>query len=210
MAITETIETAAQALAEGGIVLLPTDTVYGLAVDAVNPIALERLQQCKGRAPKKGFPIAVADRAMAARYVRLGEHGHALADRLWPGGLTIAAPTRQQLPEAVSEGGYTAAVRVPDHPACRQLLAAFGGPFTITSANASGDPTPTTVTCVRESLGKNAQMIAATIDAGELPARSPSTIVDISDASARVIREGAVSHAAVYAALSEAGLNGSG
>ncbi|WP_233244668.1 L-threonylcarbamoyladenylate synthase, partial [Caulobacter sp. HMWF009] len=137
---------AARALASGGLVLLPTETVYGLGADAADPAAVAAIFEAKGRPRFNPLIAHVADLETAARIAVLDERAIALARAFWPGPLTLVAPIRD--PAAVCDlaraGLDTVAIRIPGHPLARAVLAAFGGAVVAPSANRSGRPSPTT------------------------------------------------------------------
>ncbi|HKX75765.1 MAG TPA: L-threonylcarbamoyladenylate synthase, partial [Acidimicrobiia bacterium] len=126
-------------LREGRVVGVPTDTVYGLAADPLQPLAVEALFELKGRDRSKPVGLLVADASTAQAWVQLPEYAVPWAERFWPGPLTLVGHPRRTLPEGVGDHQrHTVGVRVPDHPVIRQLLEAWG-PLAVTSANRSGE-----------------------------------------------------------------------
>ena len=122
------VEAAVEALRRGALVILPTETVYGLAADAANPLAVAKVYEAKGRPSFNPLISHVADLAAAGRIATLDDRAQTLAQAFWPGPLTIVAPARGGVSELARAGLDTVAVRVPAHPLARQVLAAFGGP----------------------------------------------------------------------------------
>jgi L-threonylcarbamoyladenylate synthase len=186
----ETIGVAAQILAEGGLVAFPTDTVYGVGAHAFQPDAVERIYVAKTRPRDKAIPILLAqadDLALVAEGIT--ESARLLAERFWPGGLTLVLPKKASVPDVVSAGGPTVAVRVPDHPAPRALMAALGAPIAGTSANLTGHPSPVTAQEVEAELGGRIELI---LDGGRCPGGIPSTVLDLTTDPPTILRAGAI------------------
>jgi len=196
----------AQAIAvlrAGGIVALPTDTVYGIAVDLASPGGLERLFAAKRRPPDRGIVLLLADTAQAAAIGRLDQGARSLADAFWPGGLTLVV---DQLPGSVfppvlTGGERTIGLRVPDHAAPRALAAALG-PLPTTSANVSGEPDARSAAEVLRALGDVVDLV---LDGGPTPGGRPSTVVDLSGGRPRIARVGAIPGDRIAAVLAGAG-----
>ncbi len=189
---------AVRALRAGGIVALPTDTVYGVGVALSAPDGLERLFAAKDRPLDKAIVLLVADAEQAAGVGVLMPAARALADRFWPGGLTLVltqAPG-SRLPSVLTAGQSTIGVRIPDH-ACPRELARELGPLPVTSANRSGEPAATTTAEVAAQLGERIDLI---LDGGPARGGVPSTVVDCSGAEPRVLRAGAIAEAAILEA----------
>ncbi len=183
------------ALREGQVVLLPTDTVYGLAVMATNSAALAAVFALKQRPVDTSVAVLVADIAHAARYVDLGADGNSLAERFWPGALTIVANRIDN--GAVAAGtDSTLGVRCPDDDFIRSVAAAVG-PLAASSANLHGQPTPEMCSEVAE-LFDTVQIV---VDGGPRQG-SASTVVSIVDSAPALLRQGPISMANINAALS--------
>jgi L-threonylcarbamoyladenylate synthase len=196
---------AVAVLRRGGIVALPTDTVYGIAVDLAVPGAVERLFAAKGRPPERGIVLLLADVGQANAMGRLDEPARALAEACWPGGLTLVVPQLPggDLPPALTGGAATIGLRVPDHPTPRALAAGVG-PLPTTSANRSGDPDALTAAEVMAVLGEAVDLV---LDGGPAPGGRPSTVVDLSGPVPRIARPGAIPEARIREVL--AGVNAS-
>jgi L-threonylcarbamoyladenylate synthase len=198
------IAEAAGLLRAGGLVAFPTETVYGLGVDPFNAGAVGRLFVVKGRPAEKGLILHLGDvRQIEAIADPIPPAARALVRHFFPGPLTLVlrAKTGTGAPELsrrVTGGGETVAVRLPDHPVALALARAFGGPIAAPSANLSGEPPPTDAETVRRTLGP---AIDAILDAGPTPGGVPSTLVDVTAAPIRILREGAIPSNAVWAAL---------
>ena len=199
LASEEAIGIAAQILAEGGLVAFPTDTVYGVGAHAFQPDAVERIYVAKIRPRDKAIPILLAqpdDLVLVAEGIT--ETAWLLAERSWPGGLTLVLPKKANVPDVVSAGGPTVAVRVPDHPVSRALIAALGAPLAATSANLSGHPSPVTAQEVEAELGGRIELI---LDGGQCPGGVPSTVLDLTADPPAVLRAGAIAVEETEAAL---------
>lgn len=185
------LDQAGAVLAAGGLVALPTETVYGLAADATRDDAVARIFAAKGRPDFNPLIVHVDGLVRADSLVELGPAGRALADAYWPGPLTLVARRRQNAPIAprVSAGLDTLAVRCPDAPVMRQLIARLDRPLAAPSANRSGAVSPTTAAHVASSLGVAVDLI---LDAGPCRVGLESAIVDVSAAPARLLRPGGI------------------
>ncbi len=183
------IAAAAAALRQGEIVAFPTETYYGLAVDALDGAALERLFELKGRDSEKASALLVVDLAMFADLCTgVPERARALAAAHWPGPLTLALPARADLPAAIVRDGFVAA-RVSSHPVAQALVTALGRPITATSANPAGAAPPRTAAEVRAYFG--AQRLHV-LDGGPTPGGPPSTLVRLRGEKIEVLRVGAI------------------
>ncbi|MDB5450077.1 MAG: Sua5/YciO/YrdC family protein [Phenylobacterium sp.] len=190
---------AAAALRAGGLVLLPTETVYGLAADAANARAVAALYQAKGRPSFNPLIAHVADVAAARRIARFDDRAERLAARFWPGPLTLVLPVAdtQAVSDLARAGLDTVAVRAPAHPLAHALLEAFGGPVVAPSANRSGRPSPTTLADAAEETGAAAAMA---LDGGPCRIGLESTVIALLD-EARLLRPGAVTRAEIEALI---------
>jgi L-threonylcarbamoyladenylate synthase len=193
------IAAAARCLAAGGLLAFPTETVYGLGADACNGEAIARLYEAKGRPAFNPLICHVRDLAAAARLGVLDAAAARLAQALWPGPLTLVVPRRPDGPvaELATAGLPTIALRVPDHPVARAILAEFGKAVVAPSANRSGHVSPTTAAHVRADLGGRIDLI---IDGGPTPVGVESTIVACLDQPV-LLRPGGVPRAEIERAL---------
>ncbi len=197
---------AADALASGGLVILPTETVYGLAADAANARAVSQIYLAKGRPAFNPLIAHVTGMALAARLARLDGRAAQLAEAFWPGPLTIVAPVAEEglVCDLARAGLDTVAVRSPRHPVAQALLAAFGGALVAPSANRSGRPSPTTFA---DAMAETGEAAAAALDGGACEIGLESTVVALLDGQARLLRPGAVTREdleAVIGPLAEA------
>ena len=194
----ESIQVALQILREGGLVAFPTDTVYGVGALVFDGKAVESIYVAKQRPIEKAIPVLMADAAdMEKVGMDIPEVAHQLAARFFPGPLTCLIPKQPTLPESVS-ATETVGVRVPDHEVARALLRA-AGPMAVTSANISGQPSPSTAEEVLAQLGGRIDLI---LDGGKTPGGVPSTLVDCNGKDLKILREGPISLAEIRQKLS--------
>ncbi|GAB3208420.1 L-threonylcarbamoyladenylate synthase [Marinactinospora thermotolerans] len=183
------ISDAASSVRRGELVVLPTDTVYGIGADAFSPTAVARLLQAKGRGRDMPPPVLVGSvRAAHALIDDLGSHGQDLIEEFWPGPLTIVCAATPSLSWDLGDTKGTVAVRMPMHPVALELLKEVG-PMAVSSANISGRPAATTAADARAQLGDS---VAVYLDGGPCADDVPSTIVDLTYAVPRVLRDGAI------------------
>jgi L-threonylcarbamoyladenylate synthase len=188
---------AIRVLRTGGIVAMPTDTVYGIGVAwAASPDAIEHLFAAKRRPAERAIVLLLADADQARDLATWPPAAERLASAFWPGGLTLVVPQKVPLPPELTGGRPTIGLRVPDHPCPRALAATLG--LAVTSANLSGEPETTDAEGVRRQLGEAVDLI---LDGGPARGGTPSTIVDCSGAEPRILREGAIATAEIERAL---------
>ena len=204
------IQHAAVALKRGELVILPTETVYGLAADAANGEAVARIFEAKGRPRFNPLIAHVADASQAERIAVLDDRARRLADAFWPGPLTLVAPVRDRAAvcDLARAGLDTVAVRVPGHTRARAVIDAFGGAVVAPSANRSGRPSPTTFDDAVEETGAHA---GAALDGGPCAVGVESTVVAVMEGAIRLLRPGSVTRdeiEAVAGALSDGGGDG--
>ncbi|PJE76865.1 threonylcarbamoyl-AMP synthase [Candidatus Uhrbacteria bacterium CG10_big_fil_rev_8_21_14_0_10_48_16] len=187
------LEQAITILKEGGVVVFPTETAYGLAADAMNPKAVARVTQLKGRSQEKTFPLIASDREMVERIAGIPRGLMRLADTYWPGPLTLVLPVlyRGFAPGIVRDG--TIAVRVSSHPIAMALSSGIGGPIVSTSANVSGEPVCYSVASVQKQFSHQDIQPDGYVDGGALDPEIPSTIVSVDDYGyPEVLRQGSI------------------
>lgn len=196
----EALERAVRILRRGGLVAMPTETVYGLAADAAHPEAIARLYEAKGRPRFNPLIAHVGSLEQARAIARLGRVGETLGARFWPGPLTLVAriAAHTSVCDLARAGLETVAVRVPDHPVALALLAAFGGPLAAPSANPSGRISPTEAGHVVRDLGDRIDLV---LDGGRCARGIESTIVDVSGESVALLRPGALSSEEIEAVV---------
>jgi L-threonylcarbamoyladenylate synthase len=194
----QAISRALEVLKSGGVVAFPTDTVYGLGAPAFAPASIERLYEIKGREHTKAIAVLIADAADLAQVaVAPSAAAMHLAERFWPGPLTLVLRRNPELPAALSPNA-TIGVRVPDHAVARDLLRA-AGPMAVTSANRSGGRNASSAA---EVLAQLEGLVELLLDGGDTPGEVASTVVDVSGEQAKLLRVGPISEAAILSALS--------
>ena len=193
------IHAAAAALKAGGLVILPTETVYGLAADAGDARAVAKVYEAKGRPAFNPLIAHVAGVAMARRIAVFDDRAERLAQAFWPGPLTLVLPVADTAAvcDLARAGLDTVAVRAPAHPIAQALLQAFGGPLVAPSANRSGRPSPTTFA---DALAETGAAAAAALDGGPCKIGLESTVVALLDAP-RLLRPGAVTRGEIEALI---------
>ena len=185
------LEQAVHHLRNGGVVAIPTDTLYALAADVFNTAALDRIFAIKGRSDDLALPVLVSgwdQLEMVAE--NTPPKTRALAERFWPGALTLVVQKANGLPDRLTAGRPTVAVRMPGHPVPIELINRLGGPITGTSANISGGADLLTLDELSSQLGEPVDLI---VEKGPTPKGTASTIVDITSGKPRLLREGAIS-----------------
>ena len=185
----EGIIKAARVLTDGGLVAFPTETVYGLGGNALNPAAIAAIFNAKGRPADNPLIAHVLNAQEAARYGEWNALAQTLAEAFWPGPLTLIVPRKSGVPAAVSAGLDSLALRAPSHPAARALIAACGFPLAAPSANRSGSPSPTTARHVLSDLDGRIPLI---LDGGASEVGLESTVVDATGDLPLILRPGAV------------------
>ncbi|MEU7427388.1 L-threonylcarbamoyladenylate synthase [Streptomyces sp. NPDC040750] len=193
------IEKAAGVLCAGGLVALPTETVYGLGANAEDPAAVSRIFQVKGRPPSHPLIVHIGGAEQLDDWVQdVPEAARLLAERFWPGPLTLVLPRSARVPLEATGGLQTVAVRVPGHPVALALLSAFGGGVTAPSANRFGQVSPTTADHVRVELGEAVDFV---LDGGPCEVGVESTIVDATGDIPSILRPGGVTREDLEAVL---------
>lgn len=196
---TDNIEAAAEALKAGGVVAIPTETVYGLASDGTDERAVRRLFELKGRPEGKPISLMVPNSALLDELCTdVPDAARSLAEIFWPGPLTIVLKAAEGIPETVRAGGETVGLRCPDHPKAMELLKCLDRPLAVPSANLSGEPSPKDINAVLEAFdGK----IEGYIDGGECDLGIASTVMDFSSTPYKILRRGGASEQNINMAL---------
>jgi L-threonylcarbamoyladenylate synthase len=183
------IEKGVKILKKGGMIAFPTDTVYGLGADAFNSGAVDRVYETKNRPKHQQLPLLIADTSeLTAMADPIPGIAWFLAERFWPGGLTLVLPKADSLPAYLAPES-SIAVRVPNHPICLALIQRLGNPIIGTSANISGEPAALTADEVGQKLGGKIDFI---INGGKCPASEESTVVDVTREPPVILRQGII------------------
>jgi L-threonylcarbamoyladenylate synthase len=191
---TEAVEAVASAISKGQLVVLPTDTVYGVAADAFDPDAVARLLEAKGRGRNMPPPVLIGDAGTVdALVTSLPDYARTLIEHCWPGPLTLIGREQPSLRWDLGDTRGTVAVRMPDHEVALEILRRTG-PLAVSSANSTGRPAATSAAAAEEMLGESVEVI---VDAGDSPGETPSTILDVTMDRPRILREGMLTVAAL-------------
>ena len=183
------LDEAVNVLSRGGLVVLPTDTVYGIAADAFTPPAVQALLDAKGRGRQMPPPVLIPDvRTLDGLATDVPAGARALAERFWPGGLTLIVRAQPSLAWDLGETRGTVALRVPDHETALALLRRTG-PLAVSSANTTGSPAAVTAQEAYDQLGAS---VAVYLDGGDAPGKVSSSIVDATGETLRLVRAGAL------------------
>jgi L-threonylcarbamoyladenylate synthase len=195
----DAIQEAAKWILNGGLVALPTDTLYGLAADPFSADAIARVFAVKGRSAERALPLIASETSQVAEHLsRLSDTAQQLVDRFWPGPLTLLVPAPAALARDATGGTGKVGVRVPADVVARAICAEAGRPITATSANISGEPATPDPDEVERSLGDHLDLL---IDTGRTHGGSPSTIVDVTGVEPVLVRAGAISWDDIQACL---------
>jgi len=197
-ATSENIRVASEIVRDGGLVVYPTDTVYGLGCDPLNVKAVQRVFRVKGDR-KKPLPILASSVADLEKIAGLSDRARKIAAKFWPGPLTIIVPKKSALPSVVTCGLGSVGVRVPKHDVAVQLIRLSGGLLVGTSANKMGEKPPRTASEAAEQLGEEVDVI---LDGGPTPLGVSSTVIDLIAEEPKILREGPVSFEDISEALS--------
>jgi L-threonylcarbamoyladenylate synthase len=189
----EIIDQAVEQLNKGNLVIYPTETCYGIAADATNSNAIQKLLAYKGFRKGKPISVAVADKKMAAEYVEINQTAENLYDNFLPGPLTVVSQGKHRVVDKLESERGTLGIRIPDHELTLDIIKNFAGPITSTSANISNKKTPYTINDVLETLTpQKKELLSLIIDAGKLEKRPPSTVVETTLDKLQIIREGRI------------------
>ena len=197
----EVLRRAAELLRQGEVVALPTETVYGLAANALDPDAVARIYELKGRPAFNPIIVHVSSVAMARACVREWPPlAQRLADAFWPGPLTVVLPRSEQISDIVTAGGPTVGVRWPRHPLMLEVIRLCGFPLAAPSANRSTELSPTTAEHVRKNFGESIPLI---VDGGQSQVGIESTVLDLSVRPPRILRPGMIHAESLLAVTGE-------
>ena len=201
--IQECATQAAEVMQNGGVIIFPTDTLYGLGVDAFSNAAVDKIFSIKGRDEGKPIHCVVRDMAAADEIGQMNTFAHLIGKQHFPGPLTLIVKKKAILETGIVRGIETIGIRVPDNLFCLELASHFGRPYTATSANKSGSAPERSIENILEQLGKSAAQVDLIVDAGELPESKPSTVVDVSGNEPFILREGAIDAAEIWDAVKQ-------
>lgn len=186
------IELAAGVIERNGAIVFPTDTVYGLGVRALNEYAIEKLFKIKKRPETKPVPVMVRDIEMARKLAYLDRKKEKILEQVWPGQVTVVLEKREIVPSILTGGQRTIGLRIADHPFVNALMEKLNEPITATSANFSGQPPMISSSQVIKTFTKVYPLPDLILDAGDLPASPPSTVLDLTSPKPKILRIGPV------------------
>jgi L-threonylcarbamoyladenylate synthase len=186
---------AAEVIQAGGVIVYPTETLYGIGANAWDGAAIAKVRVIKRREGQKPILVIVKDEAQLAMLTNdINEEARLLIRNFWPGPLTLVFNATKEVPAVLSQGSGTIGVRIPSSTVCLRLLALCGCPLTSTSANLSGGPSLHEVTDIRRAIPRGVDLF---LDAGRLTPTLPSTVLDVTVSPPQIVREGAVSLEAI-------------
>lgn len=195
----DTIAEAAKILRSGGVCAVPTETVYGLAANGLSTEAVEKIYKAKGRPEDKPISLFVLDIKGAEAFCRdIPEAAYKLAEAFWPGPMTMVLKRRDTVPDIITCGGDTVGIRVPDNDMTLELLRLCKFPLTGTSANLSGEPSTVTFSEVMDAFDGR---IDCAVDGGDCVGGVPSTVIDMTGETPRILRQGGLPRDAIEAVL---------
>lgn len=185
----QTLQRAANVVRSGGLIVYPTETLYGVGADATNPLAIKKVHEVKLRAEHKPILIIVDSIEMMSAFVDdVSSAAQMLMEKFWPGPLTLVFKASERVPVELAGGSGTVGIRIPSSHVCLRLLAHLGRPLTSSSANRTGERPSRRISEIQSQL----RGIDLYLDGGELPESEPSTVVDVTGVAPRVLRSGAI------------------
>ena len=182
------VKEASELIKAGGLVVYPTETVYGLGADPFNRIAILKVFGAKRRPLDKPLSVAVSSLEEADELVFVNEATRKIAGAFLPGPITMVLKKKARLPKELTSGSEKLGIRIPDHPIALRLIE-LAGPITATSANISGQPAPITAEEAKKQIGKEVDLV---LDGGECKIKEPSTIIDLTESEPKILRVGAI------------------
>lgn len=180
-------------LSQGGLLIFPTETSYGIGADATNPDAVSKLLKYKQRPPGKAISIAVNSKDMASKYIEINNSAERIIDTFLPGPVTVVSKSLGSVDKRLESETGTLGIRIPNYKLLLDILSAFGKPITATSANISGGKTPYSIDDITKDLSNSKkELIGLVIDVGELPKNPPSTVIDTTTDDLKIYRQGRI------------------
>lgn len=188
---TEAVDRTVFILQQGGVVVFPTDTLYGLGANALNTYAVQKVFSIKNRPLSKPLPVIARNMRWMEELVSIKPSQKVFLEKVWPGKITVVLPKKDIVPDAVTAGSKTVGVRIPDHPFVDAVLDKLGYPITATSANPSGEESTGDIDQVIKSFSEQRIRPDLIVDVGVLPQSEPSTILDLTTDQPKILRIGA-------------------
>lgn len=190
---------ASGALRRGGVIIYPTDTLYGLGADALSDEAVAKIYEIKGRDEGKPMHAVFADLKMAEEYAEVNDAAKKLAEKFLPGALTLVLKKKPGLNSGFVKGIDSIGIRIPDNEFCLELARTFGKPYTATSANKSGQTPQVSIGDIVKQLGDATKLVEMAVEAPVFPMRPPTTVVNVMTGAPVILREGAISSGEIFA-----------
>ncbi|MBX4211532.1 MAG: threonylcarbamoyl-AMP synthase [Candidatus Yanofskybacteria bacterium] len=195
MDLTPVVREAVEVLRAGGVIVYPTDTLYGLGANALDSAAVEKVSKIKKRDRSKPLPVIVRNLEWAKSISHISKRQEKFLQKIWPGKITAIVPKKPIVPDLVTAMSKGIGMRVPDYPLVDKILSKFGYPLTSTSANISGEEASRDIQVVLQSLAAAEVLPDLVLDAGVLPVSEPSTVLDLTNEKPIIVRVGAASPA---------------
>jgi len=196
----ELIKQAVTVLEKGGVIVYPTETCYGLGADATSPSAVDKIIKFKGFRKRRPISVAVADIKMAQQYATLNPTANNIFTNLLPGPITVVCRGKHKVDPRLEDRTGTLGLRMPDHSLVSKIVSSFGRPITATSANITSQKTPYSITDITDNTSKaRLELIDLVIDAGQLPRRPPSAVVDACHDQPEILRQGKIDFSQIEA-----------
>lgn len=187
----EAIEEAVAVLSSGGVIICPTDTLYGIGCNALDEKAVRRIFEIKNRPLAKPLPVIVRNIKWAEGLADIKKRHKKILEKVWPGRVTVVLPKKEIIPDVLTSGQRTVGLRVPDHPLTEKLLKLFGYPIALTSANVSGeDPTQDIYEIIDIFSKQITRQPDLVLDVGILPKSQPSAVLDLTSDKPKILRVG--------------------
>ena len=194
----ECVMRASGVLRRGGVIIYPTDTLYGLGADAFSDVAVAKVYAIKGRDEGKPMHAVFSDLAMVEEYAELNDAARKLAAEFLPGPLTLVLKKKPHVNSGIAKGIASIGIRIPDNEFCLELAKSFGKPYTATSANKAGQTPEISVEKIATQLGESAHLIDLAVEAPIFPMRPPTTVVNVMTGAPVILREGAIPASQIF------------
>ncbi len=188
---TGALKEAVTVLESGGVIICPTDTLYGIGCNALNEKAVKRVFEIKDRVLSKPLPIIVRDIAWAKELADISKKNEKILEKIWPGKITAVLPKKEIIPDVLTSGHKTVGIRIPDYQLTEQLLRAFGYPIALTSANISEEESTQDINEIIKIFSKRlTKQPDLVLDVGILPKSEPSAVLDLTTSQPKILRVG--------------------
>lgn len=185
------VREAIRVLEAGGVIIYPTDTLYGIGCNALDEKAIKKVFEIKERLMSKPLPIIVRNIKWAKEFAYVNKRNQEILNKVWPGKVTVVLPKKETIPDILTAGHKTIGLRIPDYPLVERLLRIFGYPITSTSANISDEESTQDINKIIETFSKRlTKQLDLILDVGILPKSDPSAILDLTTDKTKILRSG--------------------